>query len=304
MWWEGRRVARWCGIVAGLLCAVVWAGSPSPRRFEVGQQWRYRHEGPRPGSIEPNAIDGERILWVLSTAEEQGKTRWAIEECFTNDEGVIGRLYVDQDGLLTAIEIENRKGETARLHYDPPVPYQPADMNVAEVKTIQTTLRIDSASFALPSKTVTERLADETVATPMGEFPGCSHFQSTTTSTVDIKIARIPVTEERERWYHPSVNGMVKEVYRKGPIKFLGWSRPGYTATSILTAYGKETPPLTGRTRAQTPVEGDSPKERDHSPSGGLGRRWRNPIVLAGVAVLVTVALIRARRTGRKRVSS
>ena len=144
--------------------------------------------------------------------------------------------------LLEAIEIETDKGETARLRYDPPVPYEPQGIAVGDTRTILTTLRMDSAGFALPCKTTIERLADETITAPAGDFAGCLHYRSVTASTFNVKIAKIPMTEERERWYHPAVQGMVKEVYRRGPVKFLGWSRPGYTATSVLIAYDRQEP--------------------------------------------------------------
>jgi hypothetical protein len=284
----------------GLLYGTIWAAPAWKAGFEIGQRWQYRHEGPRPGSIEPNAIDGERILLVVSSVEEQGGGQWIIEERFTKDRKVIGRLYVDGNGLLKAIEIHNEKGEKVRLRYDPPVPYRPADMNVGEVRTIQTTLRIDSAAFALPNKTVIERLADETVSTLAGELAGCSHFKSTTTSTVDIRIGKIPVTEEREQWYHPSVNGLVKEVYRKGPVKFLGWSRPGYAATSTLMAYGKEEVVSGDELLVQTNMEQSDQQGESPSPSTGtwLGSRG---LILAGIVALTTSALVLGRLTRRRR---
>jgi hypothetical protein len=303
-----RRKTRWSdkvavcglGIVVGLFCVTTRAVPASKAGFEIGQRWQYRHEGPRPGSIEPNTIDGERILWVVSVVEEQERAEWVIEERFTKNKDMVGRLYVDRDGLLTTIEIQNAKGERARLRYDPPVPYQPADMNVGEVRTIQTTLRMDSANFALPNKTVIERLTDETVSTSAGEFPGCSHFRSTTTSTVDIKIAKIPVTEEREQWYHPSVNVMVKEVYHKGPIRFLGWSRPGYTATSTLTAYGKEQVDPGDGLLVQTDIERSDQLDVNHSPSRGTWL-WSEGLILAGIAAFTIGALALVKRADRRR---
>ena len=172
-------------------------------------------------------------------------------------------------------------------------------MNVGEERAIQTTLRVDSADFALPNKTVVERLTDETVSTPAGEFAGCSHFKSTTTSTVDIKIAKIPMTEEREQWYHPSANGMVKEVYHKGPVKFLGWSRPGYTATSTLMAYGKqEVDPEAGLV-VETESEQSDQQEASHSPSRATSL-WSRELILAGIVAFGVGTLVLVRRAFRK----
>jgi hypothetical protein len=287
---RSRYPARgWLALVLGVLCVPVWA------ELEVGQRWQYRHEGPRPGSVEPNAIDGERILWVVATREEQDGTCRVIEERFTNDAKVTGRFFVDPAGLLTALEIENDKGEAVRLRYDPPIPYQPADMNVAETRTFQTVLGTDAPQFALPVTTVVERLADETVTTPAGEFPGCAHYRSTTQSVIDVKIARIPVREERERWYHPSAHGMVKEVYRKGPIKFLGWSRAGYAATSTLLAYDRQDASLAARTAVRADIGGDSQPQPAGPPSRTSWRR-RGLVLVAGMIVLLAVVFRHGRR--------
>jgi hypothetical protein len=238
----------WLAMLVGLLCGEAVAGQDANDAFEIGQQWTYQHEGPRPGSMEPNDIDGERIMHIVGVVNEPEGKRWIIEERFTEDEKVTGRLYVNQQRLITAIVIENEKGETARLRYDPPVPYQVMELKIGEQKTIETSLKMDSAKITLPSTTTIQRLNDETIATSAGEFVGCGHYKITTKATLDIKIAKIPFTEERERWYHAKVNGLVKEVYRKGPIKFFTWSREGYTATSVLTAFGKKEVPadLTG----------------------------------------------------------
>jgi hypothetical protein len=173
-------------------------------------------------------------------------------------------------------------------------------MNVAEVRTFQTVLRADAAKFALPVTTVVERLADETITTPAGEFPGCAHYRTTTQSVVDVKIAKIPFREERERWYHPSACGMVKEVYRKGPVKFLGWSREGYTATSTLLVYGRE---------EVTPVAGipshagvGNRQEPTHSPAKAA-RPWHVLLLLLGTAASATLVLgyLRRKRAARRR---
>jgi hypothetical protein len=238
------------------------------------------------------------VVSSVEDVEDKGGGEWVIEERFTKDEKVVGRLFVDGDGLLTTLEIQNEKGERIRLRYDPPVPYQPADMNVGETRTIQTTLRVDSADFALPNKTAVERLANETVSTPSGKFADCTHFKSTTTSTVNVRIAKIPMTEEREQWYHPSANGMVKEVYHKGPVKFLGWSRPGYTATSTLTAYGKvEVDPGDGLAM-QTDSEQSDQQETSHSRLRGAWR-WSRVLILAGIVALTAVVFVQVRRTVR-----
>jgi hypothetical protein len=274
----------------------VWAGQPSKQGFEVGQRWTYQHEGPRPGSAEPNAIDGERILHVISVVEEEAGRRWVIEERFTNSKDAIVRFYVDEERLLTTIEIENEKGEVVTLRYDPPVPYQITELDVGKARTIETSLQMEPSEFALPSTIVIQRLEDETITTTAGKFVGCLHFKATISSTFDIKIAKIPVTEERERWYHPEVNGLVKEIYRKGPVEFGSWSREGYTATSVLTAFGTE------QAEAEIGAMGaDRGRQDPNSPQSTASRRTRPGLILLGaVGILAVVALIFIRRARRK----
>ena len=285
----------------GLFCAVAGAEPAVEEGLDVGQRWQYRHEGPRPGNVEPNAIDGERILQVISVAEEQGGKQWVIEERFTHSADVIGRLCVNQELMLTAIEIENKKGEVARLRYDPPIPYRVMDLAAGEKRKIETTLKMDSPEFALPSTITIERLEDESITTPAGEFAGCPHYRTVTTSTVNIKIAKIPFTEEREQWYHPRVHGMVKEVYRKGPVRFLTWSRPGYTATSVLTAFGREEVMAAAvEPVAQTDANDGSEdaQEKPESRVRSLGRiKW---VLLGAAGILTTGGLVFAKWARRK----
>jgi len=58
---------------------------------------------------------------------------------------------------------------------------------------------MEAVEFSLPATITIERLEDETTTTPAGEFVGCQHYRTTTASTVNIKIAKIPITEERHQ---------------------------------------------------------------------------------------------------------
>ena len=289
-----------CGVVPvslliGLACSAADAGP-----FEVGQRWVYRHEGPRPGSVEPNAIDGQRILHVVSETQEQGERSWAIEERFTNDPNVIGRLHVSEARMLTALDIENEKGETAALYYDPPVPYLIAEMDVGQTKTIETTLRVRSGEFALPATIAFERMPDETITTPAGEFAGCLHYKVTNRSTINVKVAKIPITEKRLRWYHADVKGLVKEVYRREPIKFLMWSRDGYTATSVLERF--DTAPVEARPEeagSTTPAP-ETARMREDRSAGAVFPAAARLVVLGGLVVLAAAGCVLVRRVRGK----
>jgi len=292
-----RVIASLLSLLIGPFCAVAGPGPAVQESLEVGQRWEYQHQGPRPGNLDPNAIDGQRILHVISVAEGPEGRQWVIEERFTNDKGVIGRVHVNREQMLTLLEIENKKGEVAKLRYDPPIPYRVMDLAVGEKRTIETTLRMESVEFSLPSIITMERLADETATTPAGAFVGCRHYRTTTTSTMNIKIAKIPLTEERQQWYHESIHGLVKEVYRRGPVKFLTWAREGYTAASVLTTFGKDEVKA-----APEPAVEDGPgSRRPHEPEPGSPPYAGRALLLPGtVALLTIVCLVLLQRARRK----
>ena len=285
------------GTLIALLCTATWAGQDVNEPFEVGQRWVYKHEGPRPGSIEPNDIDGERIMHVISVVGEPEGKQWIIEDRFTGEEKATGRIYVNSKRLLTALEIKNQKGKVAKLRYDPPIPHQIMELDIGQEKTVETSLKMDSTKFSLPSTIVIRRLDDETITTPAGEFANCRHFKTTSKSIFNIKIAKIPITEERERWYHPKVNGLVKEVYRKGPVKFLTWSRAGYTATSVLTAYGKEEVPVEIRLASQNDNTNQSQEPSDHPQPRASSSSAVYVLFLGTIIVLVMgIHILRKRK--------
>ena len=241
--------------IAVLLIASFVVVGVQAATFEVGQRWVYQHTGPRPGSAEPNAIDGQRILLVIA-GPEPGRPHWVLQERYSEDEAVVGRLHVSEEGL-TGFEIENAKGEVAQMIYDVPMAYPVPPLDVDKETIVENVLRVASAEFAMPVKVVTRRLADETLTTPAGRFADCRHYQTTTGSTINVKVAKVSLSEQRDQWYHESVNGLVKEVYRKDPVKFLAWSQEGYTATSVLVAF--DTQEIEPAVAPAAPVEANDP---------------------------------------------
>ena len=171
-------------IVVMLVASFVVAGGQAAT-FEIGQRWVYQHEGPRPGSTEPNAIDGQRILLVIADPQE-GRPHWVLQERYSEDEGVVGRLHVSEAQGLTGFEIENAKGEVAQMTYETPMPYPVVPLEVGQETIVENVLRMHSPEFAMPMKVVTKRLADETLTTPAGRFTDCQHYRTTTLSTINV----------------------------------------------------------------------------------------------------------------------
>jgi len=291
---EQQAMERMLQAISISLCIACVAAAGAEAPFAVGQQWTYRHTGPKPGSFEPNAIDGERIAQVIG--EDPNNRLWIIEERYTNSSDPVGRLRIDRARMLIAIEIQGKQGPPGLLRYDPPIPYEAPDLAVGEKTTIETTLRMDSPKFSMPTTLEFERLADETIETDAGTFEACRHYKTTSRATFDIRIAKVPVIEERHRWLHPRVNGLVKETYHREPVKFLSWSRPRYDTSSVLTAFGIE-PVSEAPAAAITPQPPAA--HGTHTGSGGILL-----LVVAVVAATMGVLLLRRRPAKRKRANS
>ncbi|NQV32436.1 MAG: hypothetical protein HQ515_07060 [Phycisphaeraceae bacterium] len=272
--------------------------TPGVGPFEVGQRWLYDHEGPRPGAMEPNAIDGQRILKVVSQAELGGQRLWIIEERFTHDPNVVSRLYVDDMLRLLSLDITNQKGEAMRLTYESGIAYQAMAMDVGEQRTVKTRLLSTDGKLKLPIQIEVQRFEDETVDSPAGLFEDSRHFEFAMKSSIDLKLVKIPIEETRHRWYSDQVHGLVKEVYEKKPGKFMTWSWEGYTSTSTLASFGLGD--VDGNTaKALGLATSDFGFGQDVGADPSRGAPWLWGVLgclVAGVCLLAGVLLVKRRR--------
>jgi len=274
------------------------AEAPAPGRFKVGQRWEYELEGPRPGAMKPDSIDGRRILHVVSQDERNGERVWVIEERFTHDPNGVGLQYVDDAGMLRSIDLVNHKGEATRLTYEPAMAYQAIAMAVGEQKTLETTLHTADGGFAMPVRVEVNRLEDETVVTAAGQFEACRHYENVTQFSIDLKVAKIPVREKRHRWYSEEVRGLVKEVYEKESGKFLTWSWEGYTSTSTLVGFGMEEVDANAVATTELAVAGSGQRRNRgaNKPILLLTLTGVAATLLAGICMAVGVRVVRRRR--------
>jgi hypothetical protein len=265
-------------------------------QFKVGQQWVYDHEGPRSGAMEPNAINGQRILQVVSRTDQGALRPWVIEERFTHDPNVVSYLYVDDARMLLSLDVKNQTGEAMRLTYESAIAYQAMAMKVGEQRTVKTRLLSSDGKFKVPIQIEVQRLEDEAVDSPAGLFQDCRHFEFAMTSSIDLKLVKIPIKETRHRWYSDRVGGLVKEVYEKKPGKFMTWSWEGYTSTSTLASFGLgDVETVTALELAASDLESRQDVGEDHSQRflwlwGILG------CLFAGGGLLVGVKIAKRRR--------
>jgi hypothetical protein len=302
-----QSTGMWTVSIAVLLMGIVAEAQPSKKTleegntvtagpFEVGQQWVYDHEGPRPGAMEPNAIDGQRILQVVSQTEQDAQRRWVIEERFTHDPNVVSYLYVDDAKMLLSLDVKNQTGEAMRLTYESAIAYQAMAMKVGEQRLVKTRLLSSDGKFKVPIQIEVQRLEDEAVDSPAGLFQDCRHFEFAMTSSIDLKLVKIPIKETRHRWYSDRVGGLVKEVYEKKPGKFMTWSWEGYTSTSTLASFGL------GDVETVTALElaaSDPESRQDVGAVPSLGFPWLWGVLgclFAGGGLLAGVKIAKRRR--------
>jgi hypothetical protein len=157
----------------------------------------------------------------------------------------------------------------ARLTYESAIAYQAMAMEIGERQSRETKLVSADGKFTVPTTLEMRRFDDETIQTPAGRFEACRRYEVVTNSVLNLKVAKIPVKETRQRWFSPEVNGLVKETYKKEPGKFLMWSWEGYTATSTLASFyttevdvNTFAPPKTASTDSDHGLNGERDKPK------------------------------------------
>jgi len=130
---------------------------------------------------------------------------------------IVGRLQVRGDRMLTAIVIENEKGESLILSYDQPIPVPVPGLEGGRVKTHRDdaglpSRRIQIALYA--GNHPPQRRDPRSVA---ARFADCRVYRSVTDSILNIKIAKIP---------HPGNPATVVQPQRRGDRQGSLYPRP------------------------------------------------------------------------------
>lgn len=231
---KGMRVMRKVflvgfGIIAvGVMAGTVEAADP----FTVGEKWTYKHEGAVPMRPPGYTITGDRVREVLGVQGESEKRRWSIREQWGDDDEWAGERLVCAERLFD--KMEARGGEMVTT-VDPAYPFDFLNLKPGEEKKLKSTFQFGE-QFSFPIEATAKRVKDETVKVPAGEFENCVHIECEETVTFSPPDGdEMKITTKREQWYHPKVNGMVKEIYTTQT--FNGGTNKG---TSELKSYSKE----------------------------------------------------------------
>ncbi|RJP32553.1 MAG: hypothetical protein C4527_05870 [Candidatus Omnitrophota bacterium] len=225
-----KRNGLWIAGIIGI--AVMGAGFSYADTWTVGEKWTYQHEGAVPWRSPDQQIDGDRIREVVSVQGEGEAKRWLISEIWGNESDRAGSQHVDAQRLYDKMDIPN--GES--VPFKPALPFDYLNLKAGEKKDYESKVT-GPDGMEVPLKYSAERLADETIKVPAGEYKNCVHVKSQESIIFSREGQELTITTNRESWYHPSVNGMVKEIFStKMPMPDM----PESKGTSSLKAYAKK----------------------------------------------------------------
>ena len=214
-------------IIVGWVTGIASADDP----FTVGEKWTYKHEGIVPMRPPDFTIVGDRTREVVAVQGENENKRWLIQEKWGDTDEWAGKQFVSAEKLYDKIAA----GEDRVLNIEPGYPFDYFSLKPGEEKKLEIKF-MWGEERSVPIKLTAKRLNDETAKVPLGEFQNCIHVQSDETiSFTGQNGDQININTKRELWYHPRVNGLVKEIYST--------TRPDGSenkGTSELKAYSKE----------------------------------------------------------------
>jgi hypothetical protein len=193
---------------AAALAVCLWLSlTPTPLLAQglgvVGEKWIYKHEGIRPMSSPPAAIRGDRTNEVIAIKGDGAAKRWFLKHVWGEKDENPGILQVDSDKRLHRVEA----GSSLNLTFAPPAPMDFPELKPGEEKTSESKMTV--MGFEILLRYEAKRLPDETVRVPAGEFALCRHLQVLVHGT---DAQGQPAKTRTDYWFHPSANGLVKEV--------------------------------------------------------------------------------------------
>jgi hypothetical protein len=163
-------------------------------------------------------VEGPRVTEVTAVQGGGEEKRWLFKVQWGENDPNPSTIHVDAQRRLHRLEL----GALGALKFTPPPPAEWMDLKPGEEKTVESAIRI--LGFEIPLKYNAKRMADQTITVPAGEFVDCQRVRVITESLNQLGQ---PTTTRYDYWYHPKVNGLVKEVFvynYQTPKAYLGTS--------------------------------------------------------------------------------
>lgn len=192
-----------------------------------GEKWVYEHEGYRPMTNPPQAVEGDRVNEVVDVKGEGEAKRWSLRHTWGTSDDNPPLLQLDAQRRLHQVDVE-----LMSVKFDPPLPLEWPELEVGESTTFLTTLSM--TGFELPIRYEANRLPDETVIVPAGTFENCRRVRV----IAHAKDLQGQDTQTRnDVWFHPRAHGLVKEITI---VNYT--SADSYSSTSSLKSHTVPSP--------------------------------------------------------------
>ena len=204
---------RFCAVVFTVAVLGMLANLPvsAADPFSVGETWVYKHAGARTTGQVGMPVNGDRVITVKSTAGEGDAKMWILSEQWGKDDANPIEKHVNAKRLLC------KSGPSSQLiTLNPPVPYAWTGQKPGEEGTFQ--IKMGDGEMSIPMTFVSKRMENETLKVPAGEFKDCKKVK--TVATMELpgpQNQKMKLEFNITQWYHPSVNGFVKEEFKFTP---------------------------------------------------------------------------------------
>ena len=211
-----------CNRILVMMALLAVVGNVYGTAWQVGEKWVYKHEGPRPFGDGSGVVKGDRTMEVTAVQGAGAEKRYLLKNLWGTEDPNPATSYVDPNHMIHKLNIENLGVMTIA----PPVPGI-WRLKIGEKKVVKT--HLDFGGFIIAIEYVAQRLKDETLKVPAGEFKDCQHVQ--VISTIVSPMGE-PTKNKTDAWYHPKVRNSVKDVI---VTNYEGAN--SYTATSSLKSH-------------------------------------------------------------------
>jgi len=196
--------------------------------FTVGETWIYEHHGVRSSGNIGQPVNGDRVEEVVSKQTADDRELWIVKMKWGVDDFEPIRTFLDARRFIHRIE---HGAFTADMK--PSCPYEMIDLKPGELR--EYTAEQVSENLVIPIQVKAERLIDETVETPAGIFQDCQKVK--VVLTCEFPDRKAPIKLNYMLWYHPKVNGMIKESFLFIPSPEDGNTLEKLQGVSLLKSY-------------------------------------------------------------------
>lgn len=173
--------------------------------FTVGETWIYEHHGVRSSGNIGQPVNGDRVEEIVSKQTANDRELWIVKMKWGDTDFDPSRSFIDDNRMLHRVE-----SGADIISFSPPPYMDWLDLAPGERKTIQTIASSERGDSLFTISV--ERLADETIVVPAGEFADCIKVGMTVNYAIPQKSYE-SIDFQHTYWYHPNVNGFVKETF-------------------------------------------------------------------------------------------